>query len=85
MINNIFFKELLLLLSKMSLETKTLSLLNVIYPDYKYWHETIQKIITKQVLNTIFKNVRPIESKTLEIIENINGLVTFELILQVRL
>ena len=63
----------------MSLETKTLSRLNVIYPDDEYWHETTYKNYNKTSIEyeDFLKMLDPIESKTLEIIENINGLVTF--------
>ena len=64
----------------MSLEqVNTLSANESLCPDSEYWHETTYKNYNKSNLEyeDFLKTLDPIDSKTLEIIENINGLITF--------
>ena len=50
-----------------------------LYPDSEYWSETTYKNYNKSNLEyeDFLKTLDPIDSKTLEIIENINGVVNF--------
>lgn len=61
----------------MSLETS--ALVSNLCPDDDYWKETTFKNYNKCSLEyeDFLKTLDPVQSKTLEIIENINGLVTF--------
>ena len=68
----------------MSLETKTLKQsesesCGVPIPNDNYWKETTYKNYNKSSLEyeDFLKTLDPIDSKTLEIIENINGVVSF--------
>ena len=64
----------------MSLEqVKTSLKFDSLCPNSEYWHETTYKNYNKSNLEyeDFLKTLDPIDSKTLEIIENINGLITF--------
>ena len=63
----------------MSLESERRLYLDNLYPNSEYWRETTYKNYNKSSLDygDFLKTLDPLDSKTLEIIENINGLISF--------